>query len=157
VEKWQLFLEYAQVLPQSEQLNAISRFVSSLPYQGDRLNYGVGEYWATPRELVLMGSGDCEDLAFLSFMLLKQLGWDERSMRLVILFDKVRNLGHAVVVVSFNETLWLLDNNRGFVIEAKRIQTYTPLYSMNEHGWWKHNTLHKQTLAYIVEQIAPQN
>lgn len=158
-EKWKPFLEYAQALPQSEQLNAVLRFVSLLSYQSDRLNYGVGEYWATPYELSIMGSGDCEDFAFLSFVLLKQLGWDSMAMRLIVLLDKARNLVHAVVVVSFNDTLWLLDSVRSFVIEAKRVQDYTPLYSMNEYGWWKHQSTHykKPTLADMIEQVVLPN
>ena len=44
-------------------------------------------------------SGDCEDYAIAKFFALRQLGFGAEQMRIVILWDEIRGIGHAVLAV----------------------------------------------------------
>jgi len=52
-------------------------------------------------------------------------------------------VGHAVLVVYLNSRIYLLDNQIKQVVEANSVYHYSPVYSINENNWWRHNPLTK--------------
>jgi predicted transglutaminase-like cysteine proteinase len=135
VKAWQSFLKRIQALPKMEQLNAVNQFANEHEYILDIENYGIDDYWATPKEF-LYNDGDCEDYAIIKMLSLKKLGFDMEKIRLVVLQDTNLRIPHAVLAVeSPNDTL-IMDNQVDEVISHKYILHYVPVYAVNEMKWW---------------------
>lgn len=120
-----------------EQLRVINSFWNSWPYKEDRSNWGKPDYWEIPAQFI-QKSGDCEDYAIVKYFTLKELGFDPKKMRLVVLRDTIRNLAHAVLVVYLDNDAYVLDNLSNVVLSHKRLGNYSPQYSVNEYGRWAH-------------------
>ena len=93
-------------------------------------------------------SGDCEDYAIAKFFALRHLGFDNDSMRVVILWDQIRNIGHAVLAVYDGPQILILDNLNRMIVSHARYRHYIPQYSMNETTRWAH--VHKQKIPQLV-------
>jgi len=135
VKTWQSFLKRIKNLPKMEQVNAVNRFANEHDYILDIENYGIEDYWATPKEF-LYNNGDCEDYAIIKMLSLKKLGFDMEKIRLVVLQDTNLRIPHAVLAIdSPNDTL-IMDNQVEEVISHKYILHYVPVYAVNEMKWW---------------------
>lgn len=123
--------------PLSEQMKIVNTFWNTWPYREDMANWGQEDYWAIPAEF-LKKSGDCEDYAIVKYFTLKELGVDPAKMRIVVLRDTIRNLGHAVLAVYGDKDVHILDNLSNIVLSHRRLTNYSPRYSVNEYGRWTH-------------------
>ena len=146
---WRDLIVEASGLDRKAQLQAVNRFFNRWPYKLDKELYGVNEYWASPSEF-MMRSGDCEDYAIAKFFALRQLGFDNDSMRIVILWDEIRAIGHAVVVVYEPEGTLVLDSLSRMIVPHARYGHYIPQYSMNETTRWSH--IHKKKIPQVWAQ-----
>lgn len=95
------------------------------------------DYWAIIKEF-LQNNGDCEDYAITKFYSLRKLGFDNDQLRIVILQDTNLNVAHAVLAVFSADDIVILDNQVTPILSHNDIKHYTPLYSINEKGWWLH-------------------
>lgn len=134
---WRRFLATLDGKPRHEQILAVNAYMNRRSYIEDLPNYGVPDYWATPREF-LTRDGDCEDYAIAKFMSLRHLGFRPEELRLVVLQDLNLNVAHAVLVVYHEGRALLLDNQIRQVVETHQVRHYRPLYSINEQAWWLH-------------------
>lgn len=134
---WRAFLATLAGKPRYEQVLAVNTYMNRRSYIEDLPNYGVPDYWATPREF-LSRDGDCEDYAIAKMLSLRHLGFSADAVRLVVLQDMNLNAAHAVLVVYVDGKALLLDNQIKQVIETRQVRHYRPLYSINEQAWWLH-------------------
>ena len=125
-------------------LKAVNRFFNKWPYRLDAGNYGKSDYWATPIEF-LKKSGDCEDYSIAKFYALQELGFSGDTMRVVALKDRIRNIGHAVLVVYLGDEVYVLDNQTNMVLSHTKYKHYVPQYSVNEQYRWMHVPRGKKT------------
>ena len=137
LKAWSGFLAGLQGRDRQSQIAEVNRYINRKQYVLDPLNYGVPDYWATPGQF-LNRNGDCEDYAIAKFMSLRALGFDDRSLRIVVLRDLNLRLPHAVLVVYHRGKALVLDNQVEHVVPASAIRHYRPIYSINEHSWWLH-------------------
>lgn len=135
IKRWQSFLQRIKPLSKMEQVNAVNRFANEHDYILDIENYGVEDYWATPKEF-LYNSGDCEDYAIIKMISLKKLGFDMQKIRLVVLQDTNLRIPHAVLAVDAENDTFIMDNQVEEVISHKYILHYVPVYAVNEMKWW---------------------
>lgn len=118
------------------QLDEVNAYVNgAIHYTEDSAAFGHRDYWATPAES-LKGRGDCEDYAIAKYESLRRLGLPESSLRIVIVNDTRRKLGHAVLTVSTSDGLFVLDNLKARPYLHSRIASYAPVYSLNRQGRW---------------------
>ena len=136
-EQWKNMVQRVGKASTMEKLKAVNVFFNRWPYRIDRDVYGIEDYWATPYEF-MKNSGDCEDYAMAKFFALKKLGVPVDSMRIVALIDKIRNIGHAVLVVYVDGDAYILDNLTDLVLSHERFKQYAPQYSVNEEYRWAH-------------------
>lgn len=136
-ESWEKLVAEAQQRSPMEKLKAVNDYMNRTPYIIDPENWGVPDYWATPREFFLK-DGDCEDYAISKYVTLKRLGIDPASMRLVIVQDENLRIAHAVLAVTLGSDVFILDNQVDAVLPQQKILHYRPVYSINETGWWLH-------------------
>jgi predicted transglutaminase-like cysteine proteinase len=132
---WFHFLETIKSKPLNEQCRLVNDWTNTFAYIQDSKNWKQSDYWATPLELFTHG-GDCEDYAAAKYLALKRLGVPVGNMRLVVLNDKQRRTGHAVLVVYQQKQVWMLDNQIKHVAAPNTVRHYQPVYSLNEQGYW---------------------
>lgn len=128
-------------LSQEQEIAAVNDYINrSITYAEDSQVWGVNDYWTSPTEVLSKGYGDCEDYAIAKYYSLKMLGISEDKMRVVVLNDERKNVLHAILVVDNDQgTNYVLDNQNERVMMDTQIAYYKPIYSINEHNWWKHS------------------
>jgi predicted transglutaminase-like cysteine proteinase len=120
-------------------ITAVNKAINRLiDYRSDKDIYGVLDYWATPKEILGSGRGDCEDFAILKMAALRAAGLPADSMALVVLRDSSRNFYHAVLAVSTSSNTYVLDNLRDTVLTDKQLPQYQALYSLSMQKAWVH-------------------
>jgi predicted transglutaminase-like cysteine proteinase len=121
-----------------EQLKALRQAEKVLPYSEDIVKYKKQDYWATPYEMLSLGTGDTEDYAILSYYAMRAAGMPAAAMR--VLAVKVNNLGginSALLAVDTTPAPVLLDNRTPMVMAASLVaKAFTPVLGVNEDGWW---------------------
>lgn len=135
--EWKKFLVDIEGESRKRQVELINKRMNSVRYITDIRNYGVNDYWATPKQF-LYRDGDCEDYAIAKYMSLRTLGFTPEEMRVVVLQDLNLRIAHAVLVVYLDEKGLVLDNQIKQVVEQGKIHHYSPYYSINETAWWLH-------------------
>jgi len=136
-DEWRRFLGEIGSKDRWGQLAAVNGFVNARRYIPDERNWGVKDYWATPGEF-LIRAGDCEDYAIAKYLSLRELGWAEGDLRIVVVRDSNLQVAHAVLVVAYEGRTWVLDNQTSRVNETTEIRHYRPVFSINETSWWHH-------------------
>ena len=135
LKHWHKFLRSIKHYDERRQIENINRYANQQQYILDIENYGLEDYWATPREF-LQNSGDCEDYAIIKMLSLKMLGYDMKNIRLVVLQDTNISIAHAVLAIkNIGDTL-ILDNQISEVVSHKYILHYVPVYAVSENKWW---------------------
>lgn len=137
LKSWRELTEAAKGKPELEKLKIVNAYFNRWPYKVDRELYGVNEFWATPQEF-MKRSGDCEDYAIAKFFALRDLGFSNDQLRIVILMDRIRRIGHAVLAVYALGDILILDSLTDLIFSHKKYHHYVPQYSMNETTRWAH-------------------
>jgi predicted transglutaminase-like cysteine proteinase len=137
LQEWQQLLREISAKDPLAQLEAVNSFMNRAPYVTDPVNYGVPDYWATPLQFMTK-DGDCEDYAIAKFVSLRQLGFRNGQMRVVVVDDLNLGIAHAILVVYLDGRAFVLDNQIARVVPAEIIRHYRPVYSINEDAWWLH-------------------
>ena len=135
--EWKAFLSTLTGKDRMTQLQEVNRFMNAHPYITDMVNWGVADYWETPKEF-LDRSGDCEDYAIAKFYSMRALGMDNTNLRIVVLQDMNLQVPHAILVAYLDGKYMVLDNQIPQVVDASIIHHYRPFYSINEEYWWLH-------------------
>ena len=148
---WLQILASAADLGRKEQLQAVNRFFNRWPYRSDREVYGASEYWATPSEFMAR-SGDCEDYAIAKFFALRELGFSNDQLRIAIVYDRLRGIGHAVLAVNLDDDILILNNQTDTIASPSRYENFIPRYLVNETTLW---TPAPGTLDALVSRIVP--
>ena len=135
--QWQAFLRDIKHLPLKQQIKRVNKYANEKDYILDIENYGIADYWATPKEF-LLNDGDCEDYAIFKMLSMKWLGHDVGAMRVVVVQDTNLRIPHAVMAIRYGNDILILDNQIEEVISHADIFHYVPVYSVNENNWWMH-------------------
>ncbi|MFZ2587476.1 MAG: transglutaminase-like cysteine peptidase [Alphaproteobacteria bacterium] len=135
MRRWSAFVAEQQGQPAREQMEATHRFLNTWTYITDSELWGKSDYWETPREFV-DNSGDCEDYAIAKYVTLKALGWPASRLRVAVVQDTVRDIPHAILITSLNDTHWVLDNLALMPLPDRDVMQYKPYYAVNETNRW---------------------
>ena len=55
-------------------------------------------------------------------------------MRILVLIDTIRGIGHAVLLVHYDNEIYLLDNVSELILPAKLYTHYDPQFSVDRFG-----------------------
>lgn len=151
-------MERAPLIEKARAVNA--RVNAHVRYQRDTENYGVIDYWATPRQILDRGAGDCEDYAILKMALLRELGVPGEEMAVVVLRDESRGLYHAVLALRLaGGRHVILDNMQDAVLADTALPHYLPLYSISSGKGFIHGrragSSPVQMSAVPLDKVAP--
>lgn len=124
-----------------ELLERLEKLYNHVPYARDPENFGEDDYWATPEEFLEANAGDCEEYAIIKYLTLKELGWSDDDMRIVVLWDSNMEEYHAVVLINYLGKEFLLDNaTPNVVAEADGFPHYHVIEAVNETGSWSYRS-----------------
>ncbi len=135
--EWRAFMGDQAGRPALDQLAAVNDYVNRVRYRDDRVNWGLRDYWAAPREFFARG-GDCEDFAIAKYLGLKTLGFPVEDLKVLILWDSRRGLAHAVLAVDHEGRRLVLDNVDGRIVELASLPHYQVHYSLNDKTVLRH-------------------
>ena len=135
METWLQARRVADGLERGEQLRAVNRFFNRWPYKSDREIYRASEYWAAPDQFMAY-SGDCEDYAIAKFFALRELGFANRELRIAVVYDNLRRIGHAVLAVYTEGDIVILNNQTDTIASHARYDNFVPWYLVNETTLW---------------------
>jgi len=136
LKKWTPFLSGLKGQDEMAQLKQINDFMNNVPYLVDAV-------WETPLEF-MRRFGMCRDYAVAKYWSLRYLGWPSERLRIVVLDildmpdgQTGRPTSHAVLVVHMPTQDLVLDNlHKGFLVDARSIVDYRPVYAVTERAFW---------------------
>ena len=139
IEQWHKLIHSAKYLTEYEKLTLVNNFFNQhITFVDDIDLWGVKDYWATPREVLIRGAGDCEDYSIAKYFTLIELGVPEKKIRITYVKALKYNQAHMVVAYfsSPQATPSILDNLIPEIQSANKREDLLPLYSFNDSGLW---------------------
>lgn len=113
-----------------DRLAAVNAYVNRrVTFTDDRVQYGVDDFWATGAQTLAHGRGDCEDYAIAKLEMLRDAGFADHDLILVIVRDLTRRADHAVLVVRASGRFLVLDNGTDRLVDATEIHDFRPVFS----------------------------
>ncbi len=137
IDDWEQLVKRLQNAPMSERLAEVNRFFNNLRFLSDQTVWGAEDYWASPREFLRRGTGDCEDYAIAKYITLRRLGIDDSQLRLAYVRSLTLRQAHMVLIVEQdNGKQVVLDNLTGNLQSPDNRNDLEPVYSFNSTGLW---------------------
>jgi predicted transglutaminase-like cysteine proteinase len=109
-------------------VNAAIRYVS------DFVQFGEADRWSAPLATFATGKGDCEDYAIAKYVALREAGFPEGELRLVLVRDRAVQQDHAVLAAHLDNRWLILDNRRSELLADSDASSFTPLFAINHRG-----------------------
>ena len=136
---WETLIANGATLSESQKLRQVNEFFNQLAFISDQDHWGKRDYWATPIEMLGTRGGDCEDFSIAKYFTLRQMGVDDRKLR--ITYVKALKLRQAHMVLAYYahpaaEPL-ILDNLIAEIRPGAQRNDLLPVYSFNGDGLWK--------------------
>ncbi len=135
---WNNLTQQLRSRPEGEQVEAVNRFIDTLPYISDAEHWHQEDYWATPYEMIGSDGGDCEDYALAKYFTLRTLGVPDSRLRMTYVEALSINQPHMVLAwypAPGQEPL-ILDSLVKKILPASQRPDLLPIYSFNADGMW---------------------
>jgi predicted transglutaminase-like cysteine proteinase len=132
VMAWKAAIDRMKGLPAKEKIEKVNNLLNAVPYVDDQKRFGYHGYWAATPERFFREGGDCKDYALAKYASLKALGFSPEQLRIMFVFDKIKNVAHAILIVN---NTYVLDNQNRDIELVTEIDQYEPLFSLNNGGW----------------------
>lgn len=111
-------------------LNSVNDFFNEFEFKSDMTIYKKNDYWATRKEFLFKGEGDCEDFVIAKYFTLIELGIDESKLSL--LHNLYNNEYH--LVLAYQEDLFsdvfILDNIKKRILPLTARNDILVLYTL---------------------------
>ena len=115
-------------------LSHINTFYNKILPVNDLEKYNADDYWATPKEFLIQGKGDCEDYALAKYFTLLELGIKKENLFLSVV--KVKNEANYHMVLLFfkniNSMPLVLDNLSSKIVTFNKRKKLIPKFIFNE-------------------------
>ncbi len=127
--------------PKTEQLLRVNLYLNQLLPQYDDVIQKKSDYWATPKEFLVTGFGDCEDYVIIKYFTLLKLGFNKEDLFLTTVSENRRNGYHMVLSYFEKESKspLILDNLSFRVLDLKSRSDLTADTFINSTGIYKIN------------------
>ena len=139
----------------TKQLNVVNHYLNQLLPQYDDIVQKQEDYWASPKEFLITGYGDCEDYVIIKYFTLLKLGFDKKKLFMTTVFEQHQG-GYHMVLSYFKDKKkppLILDNLSFRVLDLKTRTDIKPDTFINHTGVYKidkRNRL-KKIAHYSVE------
>ncbi len=106
----------------------------AIRYVSDMTQYGVPDQWNAPLATFATAKGDCEDYAIAKYVALRESGFPQQDLRLVLVRDRAVRQDHAVMAARLDDRWLILDNRRSEVLTDSEATNLSPLFAINDDG-----------------------
>lgn len=150
------FEAFYQMRKEVQSLNIMQKLVQvnlfynqSLPIH-DENKYNSDDYWATRKEFIINGKGDCEDYVIAKYLTLIEVGIPKETLYLAVVQVKEHTTYHMVLLYHdlSSQILYVLDNLSFRVLPLQKRVDLIPLVAFNE---FESRELKAQTLGKVVK------
>ena len=153
LKDWRKKLVALKGLPKREQMRRLNRFVNrSITYRTDDVRFGKVDYWASPGQ-VMGSAGDCEDYSVVKFFSLLDLGFSNDQIRIVVVMDTIRKIGHAVLAVELDNKTFIMDSLFDEPVPHQYVLQYEAVYSVNLTTRWAHITTPDIKRKFVAQYV----
>jgi len=130
-----------------KRLKKINTYLNKLTYKNDMLNNHKSDHWATPKEFLTSGSGDCEDYAILKYFTLIKLGFNPDKLYITIAYAAHLKNYHMVLsyFIKDDEPPLILDNINNKILNLTKRNDLKIKAFLNSNGVYKLNGRYKLT------------
>ena len=90
--------------------------------------------WQSALETLSAGSGDCKDYAVAKYLALREVGFTEDDVKLVIVRDILARQDHAIITIRLNGDWLVLDNRWLALVHDFELRRAKPLYILDAYG-----------------------
>jgi len=145
------------------QLNSVNLYLNQLLPQYDAVIQKEEDYWATPKEFLITGYGDCEDYAIIKYFTLLKLGFDKEKLFLTIVFEQYRGGYHMVLSYfdSENSSPFILDNLSFKILDLQtrvdlKVDTFinhNGIFTIDKNNQLKKIANHSDQFSKLIEKI----
>ncbi|QSZ43071.1 hypothetical protein GJV85_04945 [Sulfurimonas aquatica] len=134
-KKIKLFTSYSK----EKQLRAVNVYLNRLLPQYDDIITNKENNWATPKEFLTVGYGDCEDYVIIKYYTLIKLGFDDKKLFITVVKEKFKGGSH--MVLSYFKTQCssplILDNLSFKILPLDKRHDLQAEYFINSTGVFK--------------------
>jgi predicted transglutaminase-like cysteine proteinase len=115
-------------------LSHINSFINKILPAHDISTASTIDYWATPKEFLLQGHGDCEDYAIAKYFTLLEVGIDKEKLYFAVVDVKGERSAHMVLLYFENKKSipLVLDNLSSKVVPLTKRPKLIPKFAFNE-------------------------
>lgn len=130
----------AAELPPRAKLRLVNERVNAaIRYTEDWAQWHQADVWSAPLDVRHKGSfdtgmGDCEDYAIAKYVALRQAGFAEKDLRVLLVKDRSVHLDHAVLAARDDDHWVILDNRWSRLIDDNELRQFVPLFALNREG-----------------------
>ncbi len=119
-----------------KKLSHINSFYNKILPVNDATKYNVDDHWATPKEFLINGKGDCEDYAIAKYFTLLEVGIPKEKLYFAIVKVKGESNYHMVLLYfeKKNSMPLVLDNLSFKVVPFDIRKKLEPKVIFNEFG-----------------------
>ena len=130
-----------KTLNKKKQLNKVNFYLNKLLPQYDDVIQNKENNWATPKEFLTIGYGDCEDYAIIKYYSLIKLGFDENKLFITLVKEKFRGGNHMVLTYfkTKNRPPLVLDNLSFKILDLTTREDLEAKLFINSSGVYKIN------------------
>lgn len=124
-----------------KQLNKVNLYLNQLLPQYDEVMQNQEDYWATPKEFLTAGYGDCEDYVIIKYFTLLKLGFEKERLFITTVNEKYTGSYHMVLSYfeDNNSSPLILDNLSFRVLKLKNRKDLEADLFLNQNGIYKLN------------------
>ncbi len=117
-----------------KKLSHVNSFINKILPELDNKSVGIDDYWATPKEFLISGHGDCEDYAIAKYFTLLELGIKKENLYFAVVQVKGSRSNHMILLYSENKNSspLVLDNLSSVVIPFSKRIDLKPKFAFNE-------------------------
>lgn len=115
------------------QLQTVNDFFNALKYETDWITWHQKDYWASRKEFLGVGQGDCEDYAIAKYFTLRQLGYTNKQIFLTYVRAAQTQMPHIVLTYyeSPDAMPLVLDSTISEILPANRRRDLKPIFNFN--------------------------
>jgi predicted transglutaminase-like cysteine proteinase len=136
--QWCQLVRTASNYPDRIKIEKVNDLINQAEFIYDAPQWGKGDYWATPYELLIANKGDCEDFTIAKYFTLRELGVADSKLRLT--YVKSISLNQAHMVLSYypvpGSVPLVLDNLNPEILPATSRDDLIPVFGFNGTGLW---------------------
>lgn len=137
--RYKEFLEKAQYFELEKKLNRVNSYINKIRSKHDKISTKggqntIGDYWMSPKEFFIAGSGDCEDYAIAKLYTLLYLGVNPEHLFLSVVKVKGSKTLHMILlyVQDKNSMPLVLDNLSWKILPFDKREDLSPMFAFNE-------------------------